>query len=95
MAEYVITLKVRCRKRTVAAEIERIFKTGRFQEALEFALSEHITDRLRLAYVDVSEVDVSAKFSKKRVAGKKPVAAAAHTEPALPAKPVAKKVGVK
>lgn len=95
MCDYIITLKVRCRKRTVNQEIERIFKTGRFQESLEFNLSEHITDRLRLAYVDVSEVDVSAKFSKKRVAGKKPVAAAAHNDPALPPKPVAKKVGVK
>lgn len=68
MPDYTITLKVRCRKRSILQDIDRIFKTGRFQENLEFSLSEGIIDRLRLAYLDVSEVDVSARFSRKRKA---------------------------
>jgi hypothetical protein len=76
MPDYIITLKIRCRKRTVLQDIERIFKTGRFQERLEFSLSEHINDCLRLAYVDISEVDVSAKFSRRVKKNKNTVAPA-------------------
>lgn len=68
MADYVITLKVRCRKRTVSQDIERIVSTGRFQESFEMSISSYLEERLRRAYLDVSDVDISARFSKKRAA---------------------------
>lgn len=68
MPDYIITLKVRCRKRSVLQDIERITSMGRFQESFEFAIANYLEERLRGAYLDVSDVDVSARFNRKRKA---------------------------
>jgi hypothetical protein len=66
MPDYTITLKIRSRKRNLLKDIDRIFKTGRFQERFEFVISEYITSNLRLAFLDVSEVDITTRFGRKR-----------------------------
>lgn len=97
MPDYTITLKIRSRKRNTLKDIDRIFKTGIFQESFEFAISEHILSRLRLAYLDVSEIDVTAQFRRKRKqsAGVASNFSAKQAPPQAPKKAVKKAVKVR